>query len=275
MKCVFFRITVRTVLRNAVLLVIIFFCTVKAFAQEWDHEYVLFAEEGKVWNCCCIISPYTYPDETINCIFTMYGDTLIGEKNYKKVFCQFEEYYGDEGQHYYCAVREEAHQVFLVEAGTKDEKFLYDFSHPQELLMLSYDNKKFIRDRGYHPLYFPTKQLSFSLYRDSGNEINHDYWLSDWIEGVGLVYGNPFICGLHSNEIDPLFGYPMDIVSCIKDEKCLFEFEWMAEISEPTSIRPTFKSAPDISIYDLQGRRLSAKPQKGVYIQNGKKYVMK
>jgi len=28
-------------------------------------------------------------------------------------------------------------------------------------------------------------------------------------------------------------------------------------------------------IYDLQGRRLSTMPQKGVYIQNGKKIVVK
>jgi hypothetical protein len=29
------------------------------------------------------------------------------------------------------------------------------------------------------------------------------------------------------------------------------------------------------STYDLQGRRLTQKPQRGVYIQNGKKVVVK
>ena len=33
------------------------------------------------------------------------------------------------------------------------------------------------------------------------------------------------------------------------------------------------KSAADNQYYDLQGRRLNAMPQKGVYILNGKKYV--
>ena len=45
--------------------------------QEWnhDHEYVPFVEEGKVWNCCSV-SPETDIYETIDCIFTVSGDTL-------------------------------------------------------------------------------------------------------------------------------------------------------------------------------------------------------
>ena len=79
------------------------------FAQE--HEYIPFVEEGKVWYC-----GYNHPGVTfhataedpsakgIDCIFTMQGDTEINGKTYKKVYCQFKEYYGDENQHYYCAV---------------------------------------------------------------------------------------------------------------------------------------------------------------------------
>ena len=53
----------------------------------------------------------------IDCIFTMCGDTLMNGKEYKKVYCQFDEYYGDKERHYYCAVREEAYQVFIMEEG--------------------------------------------------------------------------------------------------------------------------------------------------------------
>jgi hypothetical protein len=47
--------------------------------------------------------------------------------------------------------------------------------------------------------------------------------------------------------------------------------------SDPTAVRSisTATTGPSSEIFDLQGRRLSAIPQKGVYIQNGKKYVMK
>lgn len=47
--------------------------------------------------------------------------------------------------------------------------------------------------------------------------------------------------------------------------------------SDLTTVRNSSTAVPDASseIYDLQGRRLSAIPQKGVYIQNGKKKLMK
>ena len=43
----------------------------------------------------------------------------------------------------------------------------------------------------------------------------------------------------------------------------------------PTAIqgvRP-YKPKADGAIYDLQGRRLSSPPRKGIYIQNGKKMI--
>ncbi|MBR7030038.1 MAG: hypothetical protein IKI06_02210 [Prevotella sp.] len=47
--------------------------------------------------------------------------------------------------------------------------------------------------------------------------------------------------------------------------------------SEQTTVRniTTAMTDPSSEIFDLQGRRLSAMPQKGVYIQNGKKIVVK
>lgn len=47
--------------------------------------------------------------------------------------------------------------------------------------------------------------------------------------------------------------------------------------SDLTTVRNISTAFPDASseIYDLQGRRLSAIPQKGVYIQNGKKIIVK
>ena len=47
--------------------------------------------------------------------------------------------------------------------------------------------------------------------------------------------------------------------------------------SDPTAVRSisTATTGPSSEIFDLQGRRLSAIPQKGVYIQNGKKKLVK
>ena len=199
-------------------------------AQEWnnDHEYVPFVEEGKVWNCGSI-SPGAATDESVDCIFTMIGDTLIGKYNYKKVFCQYEKYYGDNEQHYYCAVREETYRVFVVENQSTQEKTIYDFSHPQETLILSYDDHKFARTSGYHMAYFPTKQLDFNLYEISGGDVNYYYGLGTWIEGVGFVEGNPFACELYGNQQS--FDNHIIVISCMNNGKGLYELEWLAQPS--------------------------------------------
>ena len=44
--------------------------------------------------------------------------------------------------------------------------------------------------------------------------------------------------------------------------------------SEPTSIRPAIQSSTTTERYSLDGRRLATPPTKGLYIQNGKKYVV-
>lgn len=50
--------------------------------------------------------------------------------------------------------------------------------------------------------------------------------------------------------------------------------EWIMEI--PNGIRQsTSSSTKSSSLYDLSGRRLSSEPQKGVYIKDGKKVVIK
>jgi uncharacterized protein YlzI (FlbEa/FlbD family) len=43
-----------------------------------------------------------------------------------------------------------------------------------------------------------------------------------------------------------------------------------------TEVRPRMNKEDDFSnIFDLQGRRLSEMPQRGLYIRNGKKFVVK
>lgn len=193
-------------------------------AEEWDHEYVPFVEEGKVWNC----NNTDYADlGVVDFVFTIRGDTLIGENIYKKVLCQYEKYFGDNEQHYYCAVREEAYRVYLVEAETKDEKLIYDFSHPKDTLMLSNYDHRVARMSGTRMDYWPSEQLIFSVFGTSGDEIKYQYFVDDWIEGVGSWGSNPFAAKTTLIKPDPIFGDYCVVVSCIKDGKCLFDFDWM------------------------------------------------
>ena len=65
--------------------------------------------------------------------------------------------------------------------------------------------------------------------------------------------------------------------ACYEDGECIFTEEDFRKPSETTTVwsitTATTEDSPDI--YDLQGRRLSTTPQKGVYIQNGKKKLVK
>ena len=95
-----------------------------------------------------------------------------------------------------------------------------------------------------------------------------------WIEGIGCT-GNPYFT-FWRNIIG---NWPL-LLSCYDGDECIFNIEEFSDAV--SSIEASVNDAPKIGratldepIYDLQGRRLSAKPQKGLYIQNGKKKVVK
>jgi hypothetical protein len=62
------------------------------------------------------------------------------------------------------------------------------------------------------------------------------------------------------------------MVSCMQGDKLLFSHP---DFFQTLSVNPVLSRPRTSSIYDLQGRRLQGKPEKGVYIQDGKKYLVK
>jgi len=266
------------------MLAVFSFGITKAMAQEWDHEYVPFVEEGKAWYCGYFhmtdVDPQPFTPEDpcghgIDCIFTMQGDTLIGEATYKKVYCQCEEYYGDKEQHYYCAVREDSYQVFIIESETTDEKLLYDFSHPKETITIKYGNHKFARAGGYRLKYYvsaPINQYEYNIYEyGEDSEIDIYYCLGTWKEGIGAL-GNPFALELYGDK--PKLGKVMSVVSCMKDKQFLYQTDWRVQPMNIESICHNSSLQTSVT-FDLQGRRLTTKPQHGLYIRDSRKYVVK
>ena len=245
-----------------------FLGTNEAWSQEWDHEYVPFVEEGKVWNCECLMGEDT-GFRNIDCVFTMNGDTLIGEHNYKKVLCEYEKFYGDKLQHYYCAVREEEHQVFLIEGNSTKENLLYDFSNPLDTVIRSYADCQYARCASIHIDGVPTNLYEFPLFKLINGEINIYYGLGFLMEGVGILDGNPFCFLL--DESESILQSRLSIVSCMKGDTCYFDGEWMIF---PTSARnPQMQVSTSDKLFDLQGRPIQGSPKHGVYIQNGKKVM--
>ena len=209
--------------------------TSKAVAQGERSNYVSFVEEGKTWYCVCehdvgYISPFKDPrGNEIDCIFIMHGDTLINDREYKKVYCQFAVYYRDKEQHYYCAVREEACQVFIVEEKTAEEKLIYDFSQPEKRLTFTYDDIKYVRTGGGHRYDFLPGQLEYVVCKLSGDEILYSYGSCSWIDGVGAYNYNPFAIEMPFLQKEPKLGKYITVVTCMKDGKYIYDMDWMAE----------------------------------------------
>ena len=189
----------------------------------------------------------------------MTGDTEINGKIYKKVYLQFPGYFGDEEQHYHCAVREEDCRVFVVESETEEENLLYDFSCPEEILELSYDDQTFVRNAGC---------------QDDSNvdAINKGYnGIGDWIEGVGAIHVDPFAREFHVKESSKI-PTAIFVQKCMNSEGVII---WK-QPTRPTSIQETLNNTPiSVPLYDLQGRCLTSQPSKGVFVKDGKKVVVR
>ncbi len=231
-------------------------------AQEWDHEYVPFVEEGKMWIC-------NKSGNVIDCTFTMRGDTIIGNHTYKKVLCEFEKYYGDKTVHYYCGVREEDYRVFLIKPDTQEEKLLCDFSSPKDTIYISRSDYQYARLPGKHYSYYEYGQMEFPLYKVIDGKVNELYELGYWLEGGGFIVRNPFAFEFSGEKSE--LGREILVNFLMIGDKCLYNWHWKVA---PTRIDDTTTEVIlGDSLFDLTGRPLSTPPSRGMYIQNGKKVI--
>ena len=234
-----------SVLRNSAILLFFFLGCINIMAQEEVREsYIPFVEEGKTWYCG-YDHPKVYFTPTledpegrgIDCIFTMRGDTLINNTEYKKVHCQFGEYYGDEEQHYYCAVREEAYQVFIIEEDSVEEKLLYDFRHPKNNIILTSNGYKYGRTSGKHRSKYLPGQLEFNICGLIDNELDLIHSSDCWIDGVGNPLNNPFAIEYNFlPDYNPKLGTYLYLRSCIKDGEYVLDNDWRSSYVENPSI---------------------------------------
>ena len=113
----------------------------------------------------------------------------------------------------------------------------------------------------------------YEVERQSG-EVHFYRYLGNWIEGVGPGWMLDILD-------DPYFnvtadGYGRCIIDCSVNGKSIYrttDYDLQMTTSVPTPLRTD--GITSSAFYDLQGRRLTDKPTKGVYIQNGKKVVIK
>ena len=272
-------------MKTKFILVCLFFSTCMALhAQSSQLEYRPFAEDGKVWESQVgLIMENVYGNR-------IDGDTLIGGKTWKKVYNYV--FMPDFGISYYAAIRDEGKKVYAIAKGSNRPRLLYDFGLKEgDIVMCGVEGNAFsclldrdekvdtlqgfpfasflrveridtIMARGLHHRRFTLTLLD--AYREHflkgrGEVIDNVVW----VEGIGSGAG-PFSPWL------PL--PPMDsfLQLCEVNRTCIFGYPDFYDAKEVDSI---FAPCPVIKEsnknYDLQGRRLSGKPGKGVYIVGG------
>jgi len=241
-------------------------------------------EEGRIWNTMSLhpgMNPsytnlYGMPCEGTPHTYKIDGDSVINGKTYKK-FLQ-------DGSLMYVLMRQEGARIY---------KYPSDVMFPSEngLILqeeLAYDFSLQERDTIYYPYLFnglvvahvdtimvdgiSRRRLTMNL----GVGENEIETLADiWVEGIGGAATSPcFFWGAWETSISGM------MQSCIQDGRVLFSWD---DFFAPGIISSLLQPSKDIfetkqlesssGIYDLQGRYLPNKLQKGVYIKDGRKYV--
>ncbi len=262
---------------------------ISPMAQTAKLEYCPFAEEGKVWEAQVgLIKENVYGNQ-------IYGDTLINDENWMKVYNSIG--FSNFNHSYYASIRDVDKKVYAIAKGSKKPRLLYDFSlkkgdmvrcgvegntfgclldkdeRPDTLqgfpfvAYLRVENVDTIEARGQLHRRFTLTMLD--AYRECirsedgaliGNIV--------WIEGVGSGAG-PFSPWM---PLPPQGGL---LQSCMRDNTTLFAFPDFYETKEASGIRST-RQTPNtlVESYDLQGRQVQ-QPTRGIYIQDGRKVVVK
>ena len=252
-------------MRKIVYLLLFIAFQMKVCAQT-SYEYQPFIKEGKIWNVtyltCEGLSSYK---ET----YTIKGDTIIEGKRYKKFFA---------GNRYVYALRENEKKVYAIASTDKygkpntKEELWYNFDvNKDDVIDLEASNISvkeidFILINGVKRKYFQMYETSKSVPTEHAQIL--------WVEGIGSYRSPDWPNGWFYD------GSTATMDECFENGLCIFSHDDFVSIKENdnTSIKTKRYQGPnqdDTLLYDLQGRHLSIKPQKGINIQNGKKKLIK
>ena len=248
--------------------------------------YHPFTQDGKIWEIQIGGIKENVYGNTID------GDTLINGVNWKKVY----NYVGFPGYNYsyYAAIRDVDKKVYIIGKDSNKPRLLYDFGlKVGDELRCGIKGNTFgcLSDTGEKPdtlLGFPLlsylKVKSIDTIHVSGQYVRESYFrrftfvLLDafkkpvskhdiiWVEGIGSVAG-PFLPWMPIPE-----AYSM-IMRCKIGKEYLFSFSGESQTASVRDLQ--YLKAGSRDFHDLQGHRLSNLPQTGIYLQNGKKKLIK
>ena len=244
------------------------------------QPYRPFVEDNKTWTCS------TNPNGADIYYYHLQGDTLVDNRQCLKLYSQNR--YNDGSTRYEGALYEKDKKVFLYKAGMSDSSLLYDFSLKQGdeamLLGLNSPSKPTETDSSgvcavtdvyelRHGQLLRTI-LFYEVYRFGTHDTDYDSRLGAWIEGVGPSYMMDVLNNIGFNNKGGRYG--RGIIDCSVNGKSIYRADEYDNLMATAGITLQIQRKTTTStVYNLQGQRLMDKPGKGVYIENGKKRVVK
>lgn len=277
------------------ILILMAFSYISGSAQNSPMGYRPFAQDGKIWHCQVGLIKENSYDNRID------GDTLIDGVNWKKVYNV-----PDLGKYYYAAVRDVDKKVYAIAKGSNRARLLYDFSLKEgDIVRCGIEGNKFgcLLEKGEQPdsllgfefeAYLKVNRIDTITDYDH-NQVHrvfiltlldaYEYPLMDvrgevsiynnvvWIEGVGSYTGpfSPWMplpaqnftlrsCSVNKNYI---YGYPDDYEP--------YYFEWEGDEDEVETAVSNNNNYGNNTLFNLFGIQMTRQPERGIYIQNGKK----
>ena len=257
--------------------ILLFIMSTRVCAQSESPRHML--EEGKSWiyNYHHFESrdtegdPYMdpYTEDIYPVRYTIIGDTVIDNKSYYKMYREV-----DNKKSYYAAYREEGLKVYMRNPEFYDIKnmIVADFEYEGLYSLVGEKEEKYSKIKEYID-YVEVNGIQYRRHTYYVNEV--DEKLAIGVEGIGYYYNGLNYPSIYGVVLSCICDYE-EFVSCEVNGKTIFDYSDFLKEGVTTSVSSIGdKSDSADHIYDLQGRRLSATPQKGVYIQNGKKKLVK
>jgi hypothetical protein len=256
--------------------------SILAFADKGNSHS--FLSEGKQWNEHEVYI-YRNGKEGVDINQTTYysyfikGDTIVGGH------CCYKLYRSDDtGTSYHCAMYEDGSKVYYVPSGSSESKLLYDFSMSigEELSDYAYWPRPYVFEVdnvmvGVDCL----RRLKFTDEDHLGPTLGGAMVVAvvSWAEGVGSDGG---LFGIYNSlpEIVSIshstYGKWGVLDSCYENGKCVFtNDDFHKEGIAEGVVGITYSCESERGVYDLQGRRVFQSQRNGLYIKDGKKYLMK
>ena len=256
-------------MKQIFILTILFLCSTTLRAQDESYTYRPFVEEGKVW-----VVDHPLRKHYIK------GDTIVAGRNCKK---WIQEGYTHENKDtlidFCLTVFEENKKVWFFFPNDTTPRLFFDFGAQvgDTLRDLYYPDAMhwtingMTIDKVDQYKYRPQVIKDISYEEISGRmqkkiDCELGYWYNFVMEGVGG----------YRNYLYITYGGSLPwqyLISCTVGNETLFDFYYGTGIRNDYLNKSSNGKSSNGILFDLSGRRLSAPPARGVYIEDGKKII--